>query len=55
VQARVRRRLLRVFARRGLLPADDARQWAYGGGHSVDGSVRMLAEASSPAESAVAV
>jgi hypothetical protein len=42
----VRRRLLRVFARRGLLPRDDARamgQWAHGGGFSVDGSVRIEA------------
>ena len=33
VQAQVRRRLLRVFVRRGLLPRDDARataQWAHG-------------------------
>jgi len=46
MQARVRWRLLRVFARRGLLPADDARaigQWAHGGGFSVDGSVRIEA------------
>jgi hypothetical protein len=43
VQARVRRRLLRVFVRRGLLPGDDAQamgQWEHGGGFSVDGSVR---------------
>ena len=35
VQACVRRWLLRVFVRRGLLPRDDARtmgQWAHGGG-----------------------
>ena len=47
VQAQVRRRLLRVFARRGLLPSDDARamgQWEHGGGFSVDGSVRIEAE-----------
>jgi hypothetical protein len=46
VQACVRRRLLRVFVRRGLLPRDDARamaQWAHGGGFSVDGSVRIAA------------
>jgi hypothetical protein len=46
VQAQVRRRLLRVFVRRGLLPRDDARatgQWAHGGGFSVDGSVRIEA------------
>jgi hypothetical protein len=39
-------RLLRVFARRGLLRADDARvmrQWQHGGGFSVDGSVRIEA------------
>ena len=46
VQAQVRRRLLRVFVRRGLLPGDDARamaQWEHGGGFSVDGSVRIEA------------
>jgi hypothetical protein len=46
VQAQVRRRLLRVFARRGLLPRDDARamgQWQHGGRFSVDGSVRIEA------------
>jgi hypothetical protein len=46
VQERVRRRLLRVFVRRGLLPGDDARamgQWERGGGFSVDGSVRIEA------------
>ncbi len=46
VKAGVRRRLLRVFARRGLLPGDDARamaQWAHGGGFSVDASVRIEA------------
>jgi hypothetical protein len=45
VQAQVRRRLLRLFVRRGLLPADDARamtQWQHGGGFSVDASVRPL-------------
>jgi len=50
VQAQVRRRLLRVFARRGLLPAEDAQamgQWAHGGGFSVDASVRI--EAADPA------
>jgi Putative transposase/Transposase zinc-binding domain len=44
VQAQVRRRLLRVFVRRGLLPEDDARamaQWEHGGGFSVDASVRI--------------
>ena len=46
VQAQVRRRLLRVFVRRGLLPADDAQamgQWQHGGGFSVDASVRLEA------------
>jgi hypothetical protein len=46
VQARVRRRLLHVFVRRGLLPGDDAQamgQWEHGGGFSVDGSVRIEA------------
>ena len=46
VQAGVRRRLLRVFARRGLLPSDDAQamgQWAHGGGFSIDASVRIEA------------
>jgi Putative transposase/Transposase zinc-binding domain len=46
VQACMRRRLLRVFVRRGLLPGDDARamgQWQHGGGFSVDGSVRIEA------------
>jgi hypothetical protein len=46
VQAQVRRRLLRIFVRRGRLPADDARamaQWEHDGGFSVDGSVRIEA------------
>jgi len=46
VQACVRARLLRVFVRRGLLPAADAQamaQWEHGGGFSVDGSVRIEA------------
>jgi hypothetical protein len=46
VQACVRRRLLRLFVRRGLLPHDDAQsmaQWPHGGGFSVDGSVRIEA------------
>jgi len=37
---------LRLFVRRGLLPADDARamaQWQHGGGFSVDASVRIEA------------
>jgi hypothetical protein len=44
LQACVRRRLLRVFARRGPLPGDDIRtmgQWAHGGGFSVDGSLLL--------------
>jgi hypothetical protein len=46
VQAQVRRRLLRSFMRRGLLPGDDARamaQWEHGGGFSVDASVHIEA------------
>ena len=46
VQERVRRRLLRVVVRRGLLPGDAARamaQCAHGGGLSVNGSVRIEA------------
>jgi hypothetical protein len=46
VQAQVRRRLLRLFVRRGLLPRADAQamaQWAHGGGFQVDGSVRIAA------------
>jgi hypothetical protein len=46
VQAQVRRRLLRGFVRRGLLPGDDAQamaQWEHGGGFSVDASVRIAA------------
>jgi hypothetical protein len=46
VQACVRRRLVRVFVRRGLLPGDAAQamgQWKHGGGFSVDGSVRIEA------------
>ena len=46
VQAKVRRRLLQSFVRRGLLAEDDAQamaQWAHGGGFSVDGSVRIEA------------
>jgi len=42
----VRRRRLRVFVRRGLLPGDDAQamgQWEHGGGFSVEGSVRIAA------------
>ena len=47
MQAGVRRRLLRVFVRRGLLTRDDAQamaQWAHGGGFSVDGLVRIEAK-----------
>jgi hypothetical protein len=46
VQAQVRRRLLRGFVRRGLLPDNDAQamgQWEHGGGFSVDASVRIAA------------
>jgi len=46
VQAQVRRRLLRAFVRRGLLPGDDAQamgQWHHGGGFSVDAAVRIAA------------
>jgi len=46
VQAKVRRRLLQSFVRRGLLPGDDARAmqaWAHGGGFSVDATVRIEA------------
>jgi Putative transposase len=46
VQACVRRRRLRVFVRRGLLPGDGAQamaQWEHSGGFSVDGSVRIAA------------
>jgi hypothetical protein len=45
-QESVRRRLLRLFVRRGRLPGDDAQamaQWEHGGGFSVDGSVRIAA------------
>ncbi len=46
VQQLVRRRMLRGFERRGLLPEDDAQamaQWEHGGGFSVDASVRIAA------------
>ncbi len=46
VQACARRRLLRGFARRGLLSDHDAQamaQWEHGGGFSVDASVRIAA------------
>ena len=42
----MRRRLLHIFVRRGLLPGDDAQamgQWRHGGGFSADGSVRIEA------------
>ena len=46
VQAKVRRRLLASFVRRGLLESDAARdmaQWQHGGGFSVDAAVRIEA------------
>jgi hypothetical protein len=46
VQQYVRRRLLRVFVRRGLGPGDDAQamaQWQHGGGFAVDAPVRIAA------------
>ena len=46
VPARVRRRLLRVFVRRSLVPGDAAHamaEWKHGGGFSVDASVRIAA------------
>ena len=46
VQQLVRRRMLRGFVRRGLLPAADAQaiaQWEHGGGFSFDASVRIEA------------
>ena len=48
VQAKVRRRLLERFGRRGLRADDDAQamaHWAHDGGFSVDGSVRIEAAA----------
>jgi len=44
VQARVRQRVFRWFARHGYLDRDDAKemaQWGNGGGFSVDASVRI--------------
>jgi len=44
VEARVRRRVLRRLARKGLLESIDAQdmlRWEHGGGFSVDGSVRL--------------
>ena len=46
VQAKVRRRLLESFVRRGLLDSDAAhamQAWQHGGGFSVDASVRIEA------------
>ena len=46
VQARVRRRILRAFARRGILDKDDRKemeQWDHGGGFSLDATVRIAA------------
>jgi len=46
VQARVRRRILRAFVRRGILDKDDRRdmeQWSHGGGFSLDATVRIEA------------
>jgi len=45
-RVQARRRLLRAFVRRGVLPDDDARAMAqrqHGGGFSVDGSVHIEA------------
>jgi hypothetical protein len=47
VQARVRQRVLRRFARQGYLDKDDAKdmaEWRNGGGFSVDASVRIEAD-----------
>lgn len=44
VQAQVRRRILRVFVRRGLIEKCDAQEmagWDHGGGFSVDAAVRI--------------
>jgi hypothetical protein len=46
LQARVRRRLLRAFVRRGLLDKDDGKEmplWQHGGGFSLDATVRIAA------------
>jgi len=46
VQAKVRRRVLRAFVRRGWLEPDEAEemlQWHHGGGFSLDASVRIEA------------
>ena len=46
VQARIRRRILRAFGRRGLLDKDDRKemqQWNHGGGFSLDATVRIAA------------
>ncbi len=47
VQARVRQRVLRRFARQGYLDKDNAKdmeEWRNGGGFSVDASVRIKAD-----------
>jgi hypothetical protein len=47
VQARVRQRVLRWFARQGYLDKDDAKdmaEWSNGGGFSVDASVQIEAD-----------
>ncbi len=46
VQERVRKRVLRLFERRGFLTREEARamgQWAHGGGFSIDAKVRIVA------------
>jgi hypothetical protein len=46
VQARVRRRILRAFVRRGLIDKDDRKEmesWDHGGGFSLDATVRIAA------------
>lgn len=46
VATQARQRLLRLFARRGLLSDNEPRamaRWEHGGGFSVDGSVRIEA------------
>lgn len=45
VETQARQRMLRLFERRGLLPAEDARamaQWDHGGGFSIDASVCIV-------------
>ena len=44
IQCIIRRRILRMFVRRGLLEADDAKNmgaWNHDGGFSLDASVRI--------------